>query len=237
MGVALLAGLLSFLSPCVLPVVPSYLSFITGMSAPAEMERRRHLAVLHAVLFVIGFTLIFVLLGMTATALGRLLNYYQDALARVGGALIVLFGLFTMGVIKLPWLMREARVQMADKPLGYLGSVLAGMAFGAGWTPCIGPILGSILLYISADPHHDLARGVPLVLAYSLGLAIPFILAAFALERFLLWSKAFRRYIMWVERVAGALLIFFGLLLLTGQFARMSQWFQQLTPAFLKGRL
>lgn len=237
MGVALLAGLLSFLSPCVLPVVPSYLSFITGMSGPAEIERRRHLAVLHAVLFVTGFTIIFLALGMTATAFGRLLNYYQDTLARIGGALIILFGLFTMGVIKLPLLMREARVQLADKPLGYLGSVLAGMAFGAGWTPCIGPILGSILLYISADPNHDLSRGIPLMLAYSFGLAIPFILAAFALERFLLWSKAFRKYIMWVERVAGALLIFFGILLLTGQFTRMSQWLQQITPEFLRTRL
>ncbi len=237
MGVALLAGLLSFLSPCVLPVVPSYLSYITGISAPAEMERRRHLALVHAALFIVGFTIIFVLLGMTATAFGRLLNHWQGALARIGGALIIVFGLFTMGVLKLPLLMREARIQMGDKPLGYLGSVLAGMVFGLGWTPCIGPILGSILLYISAAPEHDLSRGLPLMLAYSLGLAIPFIVAALALERFLLWSKAFRRYIGWVERVAGVLLVFFGLLLLTGQFTRMSEWLQGITPEFLRSRI
>lgn len=237
MGVAFLAGLLSFLSPCVLPVVPSYLSYITGMTGTAEIQARRHLALLHATLFVIGFSIIFVLLGMTATAFGRLLNYYQDALARAGGLLIIIFGLFTMGVIRIPVLMREARVQLADKPLGYLGSVLAGMAFGAGWTPCIGPILGSILLYISASPDANIARGLPLMGAYSLGLAIPFLLAAVALERFMLWSKSFRRYIVWVERVAGALLVFFGLLLLTGQFTRIANWLQGITPAFLRDRL
>jgi cytochrome c-type biogenesis protein len=237
MGVAFLAGLLSFLSPCVLPVVPSYLSYITGMSGAAEMQRQRHLAMVHAALFVTGFSIIFILLGMTATAFGRLLNYYQEWLTRAGGVLIIIFGLFTMGVLKIPVLMREARFQMADKPLGFLGSVLAGFAFGAGWTPCIGPILGSILLYISASPDADVARGLPLMLAYSAGLAIPFLLAAFALERFMLWSKAFRKYIVWVERVAGILLIFFGLLLVTGQFTRLAEVMQGWTPGFLRERL
>jgi cytochrome c-type biogenesis protein len=237
MGVAFVAGLLSFLSPCVLPVVPSYLSYITGMSGAAELQRQRHLALLHALLFVTGFSIIFILLGMTATAFGRVLNYYQEWLTRAGGLLIIVFGLFIMGVIRIPVLMREARFQMADKPLGYLGSVLAGFAFGAGWTPCIGPILGSILLYISASPDANLARGIPLMMSYSLGLAIPFLLAAVALERFLLWSKAFRKYMMWVERVAGGLLVFFGLLLLTGQFTRIAQWLQSITPAFLRDRL
>ncbi|MEK7668567.1 MAG: cytochrome c biogenesis protein CcdA [Gemmatimonadota bacterium] len=237
MAVAFLAGLLSFLSPCVLPVVPSYLSFITGMSATAEMQARRHLAIVHALLFVTGFSLIFLALGMTATAFGRLLNVYQQWLERVGGLLIVAFGLFTMGVLKSQWLMREARVQMADKPLGFLGSVLAGMAFGAGWTPCIGPILGSILLYISAAPDADLAKGIPLMLAYSLGLAIPFLVAAAALERFLLWSQRFRRHMGCVERVAGALLVLFGLLLVSGQFSKLAQWLQGMTPEILRSRL
>lgn len=237
MLVAFLAGLLSFLSPCVLPVVPSYLSFVTGMSATSEMQSRRHLAILHAALFVTGFTLIFIALGLTATAFGRLLNYYQRWLEMAGGVLIIVFGLFTMGALKSSWLMREARFQMADKPLGYLGSVLAGMAFGAGWTPCIGPILGSILLYISAAPDANLAKGVPLMLSYSLGLAIPFLVAAVALERFLLWSKGFRRYLVWVERIAGALLVLFGALLVSGQFSTLAQWLQALTPEVLRSRL
>ncbi len=235
MAIAFLAGLLSFLSPCVLPLVPSYLSFITGMSGVAEMGARRHLAVLHAALFVIGFSLIFVALGATATAFGRLLNAYQQWLQRIGGLLIVVFGLYTLGLIRIPALAREARVQLADKPLGFLGSVLAGMAFGAGWTPCIGPILGSILLYTST--RADLSQGLALLGAYSLGLAVPFLVAAWAREAFLRWFQRFRRYIGWVERVAGVLLVLVGLLLVTGSFTLLSGWLQGLTPQFLKSRL
>ena len=235
MTVAFLAGLLSFLSPCVLPLVPSYLSFITGMSGVGEIEARRHLALLHALLFVIGFTLIFAALGATATALGRLLVTYQIWLERIGGLLIVCFGLYTMGVVRIAFLSREARVQLADKPLGYLGSVLAGIVFGAGWTPCIGPILGSILLYTST--RADLAQGLRLLGAYSLGLAIPFLVAAWALEWFLRWFQRFRRYIGWVERVAGALLVVVGLLMLTGSFTVLSGWMQGLTPGFLRSKL
>jgi cytochrome c-type biogenesis protein len=233
--VAFLAGLLSFLSPCVLPLVPSYLSFITGMSGVGEMQARRHLALLHALLFVIGFTLIFVALGATATAFGRLLVTYQQWLERIGGLLIVGFGLYTLGVFRIAWLAREARVRLADKPLGYLGSVLAGVAFGAGWTPCIGPILGSILLYTST--RADLAQGLRLLGAYSLGLALPFLAAAWALESFLRWFQRFRRYIRWVERVAGALLVVVGVLMVTGSFTLLSGWLQSITPAFLKARL
>ena len=235
MTVAFLAGLLSFLSPCVLPLVPSYLSFITGMSGVGEMQARRHLAVLHALLFVAGFTLIFVALGATATALGRLLVTYQAWLERIGGVLIVVFGLYTMGLLRIAFLAREARLQLADKPLGYLGSVLVGIAFGAGWTPCIGPILGSILLYTST--RADLAQGLRLLGAYSLGLALPFLVAAWALEAFLHWFQRFRRYIGWVERVAGALLVVVGVLMLTGSFTLLSGWLQSLTPGFLKARL
>ena len=235
MAVAFLAGLLSFLSPCVLPLVPSYLSFITGMSGVAEIGERRHLALLHAALFVIGFSLIFVALGATATALGRLLNTYQQWLQRVGGLLVVLFGLYTLGVVRIAALSREARFQLADKPLGFLGSVLAGMAFGAGWTPCIGPILGSILVYTST--RADLSQGLALLGAYSLGLALPFLVAAWAMDAFLRWFQRFRRYIGWVERAAGVLLIVMGLLLVTGSFTLVSGWLQGLTPSFLRSRL
>ncbi len=235
MTVAFLAGLLSFLSPCVLPLVPSYLSFITGMSGVGEIGARRHLALLHALLFVIGFSLIFVALGATATELGRLLVTYQHWLERLGGVLVLLFGLYTLGVFRIAFLSREARVQLADKPLGYLGSVLTGMAFGAGWTPCLGPILGSILLY--ASTRADLGLGLRLLGAYSLGLALPFLVAAWALEAFLRWFQRFRRYIGWVERVAGALLVVVGVLMLTGSFTLLSGWLQSLTPGFLKSRL
>jgi len=234
-GVAFLAGVLSFLSPCVLPVVPSYLSYVTGISGVAEMRERRHLALLHAGLFVVGFTLIFLALGATATALGRLLNTYQQWLERVGGLLIVVFGLYCVGALRIGFLAREVRYDLGDKPLGYLGSVLAGLAFGAGWTPCIGPILGSILLYTSS--RADFGQGIVLLLAYSAGLAVPFLLAAWALEWFLGWMKRFRKYVGWVERLAGVLLIAFGLLLLTGQFTQLSGWLQDLTPEFLRNKL
>ena len=235
MVVAFVAGLLSFLSPCVLPLVPSYLSFLTGASGIAELGARRHLALLHALLFVAGFTLIFVALGATATELGRLLKDEQRWLERVGGALIIVFGLYSLGVLRIGVLAREARFQLADKPLGFLGSVLVGVAFGAGWTPCIGPILGSILLY--ASTRADLAQGLALLLAYSLGLAIPFLIAAWALESFLAWFRRFRRYMAWVERVAGALLIVVGVLMLAGSFTMLSGWLHRLTPGFLKSRL
>ena len=235
MAVAFLAGLLSFLSPCVLPLVPSYLSYVTGMSGVAELRSRRHLALLHATLFVVGFSLIFIALGATATAFGRLLNAYQHWLERVGGALIVVFGLYTVGALKIGLFSREARIQLGDKPLGYLGSVLAGMAFGAGWTPCIGPILGSILLYTSSQA--DFGRGLSLLLAYSLGLAIPFLVAAGALEAFLGWFQRFRKYIRWVERIAGALLVVVGVMMMFGLFTLLSGWLQGLTPEVLKSRL
>ena len=235
MFVAFLGGLLSFLSPCVLPLVPSYLSYITGMGGAAEIQQRRHLALLHAVFFVLGFSFIFIALGATATVFGRVLNTYQQWLERVGGALIIVFGLYTMGVLRIGLLSREARLDLGDKPLGFLGSVLAGMAFGAGWTPCIGPILGSILLFTSTQA--DFGHGLGLLIAYSLGLAIPFLVAAYALEAFLAWFTRFRKYLRYVERVAGVLLVAFGVLLMLGAFSILSGWLQGLTPEFLKSRL
>ena len=188
--VAFAAGLLSFLSPCVLPLVPSYIGFLTGMSLPEVSERRRA-ALGHALLFVLGFSLVFILLGASATALGRALNYYQQWLQRIGGALIIGFGLVCLGVIKVGFLTQERRVQVEHKPVGYVGSVLVGMAFAAGWTPCIGPVLGAILGL--AATSNDLTRGTLLLTAYSAGLAVPFLLAAVALESFLGWFQRVRR--------------------------------------------
>lgn len=232
--VAFAAGLLSFLSPCVLPLVPSYIGFLTGMTLP-EMAGRRRAALLHALLFVAGFSLVFILLGASATALGRALNYYQLWLQRAGGALIILFGLFCLGVFKVGFLTRERRLQIGHKPLGYLGSALVGMAFAAGWTPCIGPVLGGILGL--AATSGDVSRGVLLLTAYSAGLALPFLLAAVAVESFLDWFQRFRRYLPWVMRLSGGLLVFVGLLLVTGEFTRLAGWLQGLTPEFLKEQL
>lgn len=232
--VAFSAGILSFLSPCVLPLVPSYIGFLTGMTAN-EVSHRRHLAVVHALLFVAGFSLIFILLGASATALGKALNYYKEWIQRIGGVLIILFGLVCLDVIKFGFLKQEKRFQLQDKPVGFLGSALVGMAFGAGWTPCIGPILGSVLGLAASE--GDLSRGVLLLALYSAGLALPFILAALALDRFFDWFQRFRRYLPWVQRVSGILLILVGLLMVTGGFTRLAGWLQQLTPDFLKSQL
>jgi len=232
--VAFLAGLLSFLSPCVLPLVPSYIGFLTGMTLP-EMTGRRRIALLHAVLFVAGFSLIFILLGASATALGGALKFYQVWIARVGGVLVILFGLLCLGVVKAGFLEQERRLQLQHKPVGYLGSVLVGMAFGAGWTPCIGPVLGAILSL--AATSDSVPRGMLLLGVYSAGLAVPFLLAAVAVESFLDWFQRFRRYLPWVMRVSGVLLIFVGILMATGQFTRLAGWLQGLTPAFLRDRI
>jgi cytochrome c-type biogenesis protein len=232
--VAFAAGLLSFLSPCVLPLVPSYIGFLTGMSLN-DLAVRRRAALAHALLFVLGFSLVFILLGASATALGRALNYYQQWLQRIGGALIILFGLICLGVIRAGFLSQERRLEVEQKPVGYLGSALVGMAFGAGWTPCIGPVLGAILGL--AATSQDLGRGVLLLASYSAGLAVPFLLAAVALEAFLGWFQRFRRYLPWVMRVSGALLIFVGILMLTGEFTRLAGWLQQFTPAVLREQL
>jgi len=233
-AVAFLAGLLSFLSPCVLPLVPSYVGFITGMTLP-EVSGRRRTALTHALLFVAGFSLIFILLGASATALGRALNYYQVWLSRIGGALIILFGVLCLGVFKIGALNQERRLHLERKPVGYLGSALVGIAFGAGWTPCIGPVLGGILGL--AATSTDVFRGMQLLAAYSAGLALPFLIAAVAVESFLGWFQRFRPYLPWVMRLSGVLLIGVGILLVTGEFTRLAGWLQGLTPEFLREKL
>jgi cytochrome c-type biogenesis protein len=230
-AVAFFAGILSFLSPCVLPLVPSYVGFLTGLTLP-EMTNRRRVAFIHALLFILGFSLIFVLLGATATALGRALNLYQVWLQRVGGALIIVFGLICLDVIRLGLLQQERRVQLQDKPVGYLGSVLVGMAFAAGWTPCIGPVLGAI--FTLAASQNDLRRGMLLLAAYSAGLAVPFLIAAYAIEAFLDWFQRFRKFLPWVMRLSGGLLVLVGVLMVTGQFGRLAGWLQKFTTEFLR---
>ena len=234
LAVAFAAGVLSFLSPCVLPLIPSYVGFLTGMTAE-ELQVRRGTALLHALWFVGGFTLIFVALGASASALGGALLASQHWIARVGGVLVILFGLYLVGVLRPAFLMRERRVHLARKPLGYLGSSVAGVAFGAAWTPCIGPILGAILTL--AATRASVGQGTALLGVYALGLAVPFLLTAFALDRFLVWFQRVRPYIRWVERVAGVMLIVLGLLLVTDRFTLLAGYLQRLTPEFLRSRL
>src|SRR6476661_6043684 len=234
LALAFSAGLLSFVSPCVLPLIPSYLTFVTGVGFD-DLGTSRRAALIHALLFVLGFTLIFVALGASATILGRVLIAYRVWITRLGGALVVLFGLYLLGLVKVSAFDRERRVHLANKPLGYLGTVLVGVAFGAGWTPCLGPILGAILTYTAAEA--DLSRGLPLLLAYSLGLALPFLLAAVAVERFIVTVRRFRPYMARVSQLSGLILVIVGLLMMFDYFTVIAASLQKITPDALRSRL
>ncbi|HEY0970751.1 MAG TPA: cytochrome c biogenesis protein CcdA [Gemmatimonadales bacterium] len=234
LAIAFTAGLLSFLSPCVLPLVPSYVTFITGMSLE-DVQRARRAALVHALLFILGFTLIFLALGAGATLLGRLLLAYRDWISRVGGVLVIIFGLYLLGVFNVGAFARERRFHLANKPMGYLGTVLVGIAFGAGWTPCIGPILGTILTYAASEA--DMGRGLQLLGAYSVGLAVPFLLAAVLVQHFLAFFGRIKRQMVWVSRIAGVLMIAVGLLMVTNYFTILATYLQALTPEALRSRI
>ncbi|TVR60920.1 MAG: cytochrome c biogenesis protein CcdA [Gemmatimonadales bacterium] len=234
--VALMAGVLSFLSPCVLPLVPSYLSFVTGMSLEElEEGRDRSRTFMHAGLFVLGFTIVFVLLGASASFLGQFFRHYEEWVARIGGVIILVLGLHLAGVFKLAPLMRETRLHLADRPIGRLGAVAVGMAFGAGWTPCIGPVLGGILTY--AMVQDTFWSGMGLLFVYSMGLAVPFMLTALALDRFLRTFQRFRRFLPVVQIASGVLLVILGILLISGSFTLLTGWLIQFTPDFLMERI
>ena len=238
-AVAFSAGLFSFLSPCVLPLFPSYVSFITGMSVgdlSGELTgavRRRVL--LHAVAFVAGFSLVFVGLGASFSAAGQFLLDYRDVIRRVGGALIVLFGLYIAGVFKFGLMGRTAQFQIREKPAGYLGSLAVGITFAIGWTPCVGPILGAILSL--AGTADTVQRGIGLLIAYSAGLGVPFLLSAVALGSFLRFFKRYRPFIPVVERAAGVLLVVVGVLVYTNYYVVLNSWAISLTPEWLLRRL
>lgn len=227
LALAFAAGLASFLSPCVLPVVPGYVSLVTGVSLDefqaenAGIVRRQ--AAIHASLFIFGFSALFIVLGASATALGTVVRRALPLIQQLGGAVIVLFGLYLLGVLRVPFLMHEKRVQLATKPAGMLGSVIAGVAFGAGWTPCIGPVLASILLY--AGMSATVLQGATLLTAYSIGLGVPFFVAAVAFSWFLSRTRFLRPWLRPIERAAGVVMIVAGGLLFTGRFAVLSRIF------------
>jgi cytochrome c-type biogenesis protein len=237
--VAFSAGLFSFLSPCVLPLFPSYLSFITGMSVAdlsgeltADARRR---ILIHALAFILGFSVVFVGLGASFSAAGQFLLDYRDWIRRVGGVLIVLFGLYIAGLLKIAFFGRTQQWQLREKPAGYLGSLAVGITFAIGWTPCVGPILGAILSL--AGTAETVERGIGLLVAYSAGLGMPFLLSALALGTFLRVFKRYRPFIPTVERAAGVLLIVVGVLVYTNYYVVLNSWAISLTPEWLLRRL
>jgi cytochrome c-type biogenesis protein len=230
---AFLAGLVSFISPCVLPIVPGYLSFISGVNvaqwkgggASPDLVRR---VVLASLAFVLGFSTVFVALGAAATLIGSLLQENKRTLGMIGGVVIIVLGLHTMGVLRIGWLLGEKRASVESRPLGLVGAYVVGLAFAFGWTPCIGPILGAILLY--ASQQETVGQGVVLLSAYSAGLGIPFLLSALAVNWFFRAAGGLRRSMHAVEVVSGALLVGVGLLLVTDRLTLIAQWFTRAFP-------
>jgi cytochrome c-type biogenesis protein len=240
MVVAFSAGIFSFLSPCVLPLFPSYLSFITGMSVeqlqgPGGRGAERWRVIAHSLAFIAGFSMVFVGMGASFSVLGQVLIERRDLIRQVGGGLIVLFGLYIAGVLPLGWLGRYKQIQLRSKPAGFVGSWLVGVTFAIGWTPCVGPILGSILSL--AGTAETVTTGIALLGAYSAGLALPFLLSSLALGAFLVAFRRFRPWIPVVERVAGVLLVAVGLLVLTNYFIVLNAYAIRLTPEWLLKRL
>jgi cytochrome c-type biogenesis protein len=237
--VAFSAGLASFLSPCVLPLLPSYISFITGMSVDRLARDvdagTRTRVLLHSLAFIAGFTAVFVSLGASFSAAGRLLFDYRDWIRIAGGVLIVIFGLYIAGVLRIGVLGRTQQLQIQHKPAGFIGSFAVGLTFAIGWTPCVGPILGSILTLASND--KTVQQGVALLFAYSAGLGVPFLLSSLALGGFLKFFKRYRPFIPTVERVAGVLLVGVGLLVATNYYVVLNAWASSLTPEWLLKRL
>ncbi|GJL62507.1 MAG: cytochrome C biogenesis protein CcdA [Nitrospirales bacterium] len=211
------AGFLSFISPCVLPLVPSYLSYITGLSVEElsnvqERERFRKVIMVNSLLFIAGFSSVFIAFGASASFAGQMLYQYQDLIRKIGGVLIAVFGLYLMGILKLSFLMTERKLLHFEKrPLGYIGSFLVGTAFAAGWTPCVGPVLGGILAYASTT--ESMQDGIVLLTSYSVGLGLPFFLTAFGVDSFLTHFKKVRHYLGAISMVSGVLMVTIGVML------------------------
>jgi cytochrome c-type biogenesis protein len=245
LGLAFLGGLMSFISPCVLPLIPGYLSFISGLSldemrgtpargtvavataAPPHVRRR---IILASLAFILGFTIVFVALGASASVIGQYVSARKSIFEKIGGAIIIVLGLHTMGVLRIEWLYQEKRVQTQRQPTSPFGAILVGMAFALGWTPCIGPILAGILAL--AGTRDSVAEGVRLLVAYSLGLGVPFFATALAINHFFAALAKIRRHYHKIELVSGALLIVVGLLIFTGRFTVIAQWLSPYLPTY-----
>lgn len=233
LGLCFLAGIVSFLSPCVLPLIPVYLTYLTG-STLEELKSTtpKRLVLAHAGFFVLGFSLVFVVMGASASAVGSLLLARARWVEIIGGVVLVVLGLWMSGALKIAFLHREARFHFHDKPAGYFGSVMVGGAFAAGWTPCVGPPLALALGFASVS--GSIGKGVLFLTAYSLGFAIPLLLCALAVERFGRLLKRVGPWLPAIERATGVVLAVLGILLLTGQFSRQSTKLLSMFPGWTK---
>lgn len=228
---AFLFGIISFISPCVLPIVPGYLSFISGYSFDEMVNSTRselfRKVTLNSILFIIGFSLIFVALGASATVVGQFLVQKLNLFSKIAGAIIVIFGLHMLGLFKIKFLNYEKRFH-TDKRIGPFGSFVAGLAFAFGWTPCIGPVLAAILAI--AAQQDTIGKGIALLSVYSLGLGIPFLITSLSINAFLAFFRKFSKYVRWVEVIGGALLVVVGILIMTNNLTMLSSYFAKWFP-------
>lgn len=223
--VAFSAGLISFLAPCILPLIPSYMAFITGvsieeLSSQESLRQVRKKVVFNSLAFILGFSVIFIALGASATFIGKFLAENIRWLEIVGGVIVIILGLYFIGILRLGFLDREKSIRLKKKPLGYFGTGLVGMAFGAGWTPCVGPILGGVLTM--AATTQNLFKGILLLVFYSLGLGIPFFISGIILHRFFEYFKVIRKYFKAIKIAGGVLLIAIGVMLILGYFSAVA---------------
>ena len=232
---AFAAGFLSFVSPCVLPLIPGYISFVSGVSleemrGDATTTASRSQVFVTSLAFVLGFSIVFIALGATATAVGKFLLDQLPLLSKIAGAILIVFGLHTMGVFRLAFLETEKRMQTQRKPAGPLGALVVGLAFAFGWTPCIGPILGGILAI--AGSKNSISEGVTLLAVYSMGLGIPFLLTSLAINQFFSATKRIRKYYHAIEVTSGVLLVAIGVLIFTGQLTIITRYLQPYLPSY-----
>ncbi len=225
---AFLAGLVSFLSPCVLPLVPGYISIISGSSLDQLKAQEKDSALfrtvlMNSIMFIIGFSITFILLGATATWIGQVFLRRRRLLGQLAGLILIVFGIHLMGIFKINFLYRDKRFHNVEKPRGLLGALVLGFAFAFGWTPCIGPILSGVLTI--ASTKQTVTEGMFLLAIYSAGLGIPFILTSLALNKFLTFYGRFKKHFHTVEVVSGALVVAVGVLILTGSLTRLATWF------------
>ncbi len=219
--IAFSAGFLSFVSPCVLPLLPSYVSFITGLSMDeltkgGDRARVKGIIIRNSLIFIAGFSFVFILLGASATLIGQILITYQALIRKVGGTIVVLLGFYIMGLLRMDLLSSEKKIHLEGRPAGYMGSFLVGITFAAGWTPCVGPILGGILLY--AGTSGSVMSGISLLSAYSIGLGLPLFITSLGVNTFITYFKKINKYIRFVSLTSGLFLILVGVMIFTDSF-------------------
>ena len=215
------AGFLSFFSPCILPMIPAYIMYITGSSVESDVTRKRMLALTRTLAFILGFTIVFVIMGSSATLIGKVFIRNKDIFSKISGLIIIVFGLNMMGIINLRFMNLDKRVAAPKKIVNWFSSMLMGMAFAAGWTPCFGPVLASILIY--AGGAETISKGVILLLVYSIGMGVPFILTALFINQFDKLLSKTDKYLKYIPKISGIIMVIFGLLVFFNKVINISR--------------